>query len=421
MSASTTASSYPAGFLWGAATAGHQVEGDDTTSDTSFLEHTEPSLFAEPAGPACRSQELWEQDLDLVAALGLTAYRFSVEWAKIEPVRGEIDAEALDRYEAMVDGCRARGIAPVITLSHFTAPHWFAAAGSWLAEEAAELFAAHCRRVAERLGDRVAAAVTLNEPNLEQVLQALGALPASARERKAAMLAAAAERAGVSSYRSANVIPDGELEAFREAFTRAHRAGREALKAVRPDLPVGVSIAISDEVAVPGGEASRDADRAALYEHWLQVAREDDFIGVQNYEQRVHGPDGVLPPPEDVPRNDMGSAVAPDSLAGAVRYAHDVAGVPVLVTEHGLASDDDTLRARFIPESLDGLAAVLAEGVPVLGYCHWTLIDNFEWISGYGTRLGLHTVDRTTFDRTPKPSAHVYRDYVAARRAAVVG
>ena len=117
---------------------------------------------------------------------------------------------------------------------------------------------------------------------------------------------------------------------------------------------------------------------------------------------------GAVPPPPEVPRNQMGSGIEPASLAGAVRYAYEATGVPVLVTEHGMSTDDDTLRAAFLAPSLASLLDVVQDGVPVLGYCHWTLMDNFEWIFGYGHQLGLHSVDRETFVRTPKPSAGVY-------------
>jgi beta-glucosidase len=113
-------------------------------------------------------------------------------------------------------------------------------------------------------------------------------------------------------------------------------------------------------------------------------------------------------PPEGVARNQMGSAIEPLSLAGAVRYVHDATQVPVLVTEHGMAHDDDVHRAAFNEPALRGLLDVMAEGVPVLGYCHWTLLDNFEWVFGYDYHYGLHSVDRETFERTPKPSVDVY-------------
>ncbi|WP_102159196.1 family 1 glycosylhydrolase [Zhihengliuella halotolerans] len=407
----------PADFLWGVATAGHQNEGQNTTSDTWTLEHTRPTIFREPSGAGCRAWEKWEEDLELVADMGLTAYRFSIEWARIEPVEGEFSTAALDHYEAVVDGCRRRGLAPLVTFSHFTAPHWFAAKGAWLAVDAPTLFARFCGVVADRIADKITLAVTLNEPNLEQVLLAAGTIPPAFQDRKREMLEAAARDAGTATYRSANVILPEEQEAFRDGFTAAHRAAKAALKARRADLPVGFSIAISDEHALTGGEESRDARRATVYDYWLHLAREDDFMGVQNYERTVHGPDGPVAPGPDAVVNDMGSEVAPQSLAEAVAYAHEVAGVPILVSEHGMATGDDTHRAAFIGPALDALAAVAAGGVPVIGYCHWTLMDNFEWIFGYGMQLGLHEVDRETFERTPKASAGVYRDVVARYRA----
>jgi beta-glucosidase len=233
------------------------------------------------------------------------------------------------------------------------------------------------------------------------------------------MLAAAARAAGSDAYASANVIPGDRLERFQAAFTRAHRAARDAIKARRGDLPVGVSIAIADEVAIPGGEARRDAKRAAVYDHWLREARADDFIGVQNYERIVHGPDGEVAVEGE--RNGTGTAIAPGSLAGAVRYAHEVSGVPVLVTEHGIQTSDDAQRAAFVPAAVRELAAEAGAGTPALGYCHWTLMDNFEWIFGYGAQLGLHEVDRVTFRRRPKPSAQAYAEVVRSSRSALTG
>ena len=407
-------SSFPQGFLWGTATAGHQNEGNNTTSDTWFLENVTPTIFREPSGPACRSWDLWPADLDLVQGMGLNAFRFSIEWARIEPEQGLINEEALAHYGQVIQGCLERGLAPVVTFCHFTAPHWFAARGGWLHEEAADDFAAYCTLITERWGEHFAAAVTLNEPNLELLLTIGGKLPQEALEAKGAMLRAAAEAAGTAIYRTSNVIEDGEMEAFQTAFTKAHKAARAAIKAVRPDLLVGVSIAMADEVALPGGEANRDARRAAVYDHWLEVAKDDDFIGVQNYERILHGPDGEVDAAADLPRNGMGTAVDAASLAGAVRYAHEKSGLPVLVTEHGIATGDDTLREQFIPAALEELAKEVGRGTPVLGYLHWTLLDNFEWIFGYGMQLGLHEVNRETFERTPKPSAAAYAAAVSA-------
>jgi beta-glucosidase len=205
-----------------------------------------------------------------------------------------------------------------------------------------------------------------------------------------------------------------DFAGMRAGMTAGHRAAKAAIKARRPELPVGLSLAIVDDVAAPGGEHLRDRKRTEVYEHWLELARDDDFIGVQNYERIVYGPDGAIPAAEGAAVNGMGTGVEPDSLRGAVEYVYSVSRVPVLVSEHGIGTEDDSLRAGFLEPSLTGLLEAIASGVPVLGYCHWTLMDNFEWIFGYGAQLGLHEVDRETFERTPKPSAGVYAAIVRA-------
>ena len=399
--------SFPDGFLWGAATAGHQVEGDNSTSDTWFAEHVTPSVFMEPSGRGCDSYALWADDVDLAAGLGLNAYRFSVEWSRIEPEEGSFDLDELAHYAAIVDRCRDLGLAPIVTFSHFTAPHWFAARGGWLNPQAPSLFARYCRVIAEDFGDRIAYAVTLNEPNLARLLTWIH-LPDFVRDLERATLAACSSAAGVDRYRLANVMLPEEMDGMADGMEAGHRAGKAAIKSACPDLPVGLSIAIIDDRVVGDDASVRDRKRAEVYERWLRLAREDDFVGVQNYEAIPYGPAGEIPPPGGVPVNGMGSAIDPTSLEGAVRYAYAQTGVPVLVTEHGLSHDDDALRVDFIPPALAGLLDAMEAGVPVVGYVHWSLLDNFEWIFGYTKFYGLHSVDRTTFERTAKPSAAVY-------------
>ncbi len=398
---------FPDGFLWGVAGAGHQTEGGNENSDTWFAENVSPTVFAEPSGPGCDSWNRWREDLQLAAGMGLNAYRFSVEWARVEPEEGVFSGEALDHYEAIVDECLAHGLAPLVTYNHFTSPHWFAMRGGFQDGSAPGLFARYCDRVTARFGDRISHAVTLNEPNLPRVLDWLG-LPPFVRDLERQTLAAASEAAGVPRYRLSNVVVPEELPALEDGLAAAHVAARDAIHAHRADLPVGLSLAVMDDVVVGDDPTVRDRKRAECYRRWLELARDDDFVGVQNYERVPYDGDGQVPPPEGAVLNDMHTEVAPGSLGAAVRYAHSVAGVPVLVTEHGMSTHDDTLRAAFIEPSLAGLQEALDDGVPVIGYTHWTLLDNFEWIFGYSQRLGLHEVDRTTFERTPKPSAGVY-------------
>lgn len=399
-------SAFPQGFLWGAATAGHQVEGNNTNSDTWFLEHVRPTAFAEPSGDACNSLALWPQDLDLVRDLGLNAYRFSIEWARIEPEPGEFSMAMLDHYRRMIEGCRERGLTPIVTFNHFTCPRWFAASGGWLNPKSPDLFARYCERAAKHLSAGIGYATTLNEPDIMRLLKWF-ILPPQLMEMQRAMLGAAAQASGTGMFSAANATNFEDLERQLPILLSAHERGRAAIKAARPDLPVGVSLAISDDQAV-GRKSRRDEKRAYVYGAWLEAAKKDDFIGVQNYDRSLVGESGVLPAPEGAPRNSMGAEIYPPSLGGAVRYAHSVTGRPVIVTEHGLGTPDDALRASFIPPALAGLKSAIDDGVPVRGYIHWSLLDNFEWVFGYGPKYGLYSVDRQTFRRTAKPSAAVY-------------
>ncbi len=397
--------SFPLGFLWGAATAGHQVEGNNTASDLWLLENVKPTIFAEPSGDAVNSLELWPVDLDLVKGLGLNTYRFSLEWARIQPEPGLWSLAMLDHYKAMIDGCRARGLTAVVTFNHYTAPRWFSAQGGWTAPDAPGLFARFCERAARHLGAGIGYATTLNEPNIMNILRVV--LPKEFLAGQRAMLEAAARASGTPRFVAGNAANPEDIDVMTANLIAGHKAGRDAIKAVRPELPVGVSLAmLDDQAAGPGSR--RDAVRSELYGQWLQAARESaDFIGVQNYERVVWDANGRLPPPPGAKLNYMGAEIYPPSLAGAVRYAYAETKLPVIVTEHGVGTDDDSIRAALIPAALAELKRAMDEGVPVKGYVHWSLLDNFEWISGYRPHFGLVAVDRTTFRRTPKPSAAV--------------
>ena len=403
--AATTRKSFPKGFIWGAATAGHQVEGNDTNSDIWFLEQLQPTLFAEPVGDANNSLELWQDDLDIARSLNLNAFRFSLEWSRIEPEPGQFSLAMLDHYLRIIDGCRARGLQPLVTFNHFSAPRWFSARGGWTNPESPALFERFCERAARHLARPISCATTLNEPNLLRLLAWLD-LPPAMMERQRAMLDVAARTLSVAKFTAANAAMPDDLDAIQKNLLAGHRRGRQAIKAARPDLPVGVSLAVIDDQAV-GERSRRDEKRAQVYGAWLEAAKGDDFVGVQNYERSLIDEHGALPPPQGAPRDGMGREIYPASLANAVRYVHEQTGRPILITEHGLCTDNDAQRAAFIPAALAPLADAMARGVPVLGYVHWTLLDNFEWIFGYKPHFGLCSVDRQTFKRTPKPSAHV--------------
>jgi beta-glucosidase len=401
----TTGRAFPQGFLWGAATAGHQVEGNNVNSDCWVMENVQPTVFGEPSRDAANSFALWATDLDLAKGLGLNTYRFSLEWPRIEPEKGLFSTAMLDHYQAMIEGCRLRGLTPMVTFNHYTLPRWLAASGGWTNSEAPGFFARYCDRAARHLGSRIGYATTLNEPNIMNVLRVV--LPPQVFEAQRGMLLAAARATNSQKFVGGNAVNPEDIDAVTANLVAGHKAGRAAIKQVRPDLPVGLSLAMFDDQA-SGADSLRDAMRARLYQPWLEVVRGDDFLGVQNYERQVWDKDGKLPTPAGVDVNYMGSEVYPPSLAGAVRYAHQATGIPIIVSEHGVGTTDDEVRARLIPAALAALKSVMDEGIPVKGYCHWSLIDNFEWISGYKVKFGLHSFDPVTFVRTAKPSAAVY-------------
>jgi beta-glucosidase len=399
------ANAFPQGFLWGTATAGHQVEGNNSNSDCWVMENVKPTIFSEPSRDADNSFALWATDLDLVKGLSLNTYRFSLEWARIEPEEGQFSVAMLDHYKAVIEGCRARGLIPVVTFNHYTVPRWFAAAGGWTNPKSPRLFAHYCDRSARHMGAQIGYATTLNEPNIMNILRVV--LPPQIIEAQRAMLNAAAEATNSSKFVGGNAVNPEDIDATTANLVAGHKAGRDAIKAVQPNLPVGVSIAMFDDQAV-GKNSIRDAMRAKLYQPWLDAVRGDDFLGVQNYERQVWTDKGKLPAPVGAETNYIGSEIYPPSLAGAVRYAHQATGLPIIVSEHGVGTTDDRVRARLIPAALAELKKVMDEGVPVKGYLHWSLVDNFEWIFGYKVKFGLHSVDPATFARTAKPSAAVY-------------
>jgi len=388
---------FPKDFSWGVAAAGHQIEGFNSQSDLWFCEHLPGSVFKEPSGIACDSYNRWAEDLDIVKAIGVNTYRMSIEWARIQPAEGTFDDKEFAHYEAILDGCIARGLKINLTMNHFASPHWFAAKAGWLNPKAPELFAEYCAEVAKRLGSKVDYIVTFNEPNISQLLGTFN-LPAFVAEANARTLKTAAETAGVDRYRTSNVMMEEDYVPYGKAMELGHAAAVKAIKAVLPNKPVGLSIAmLDDDLETPDTDPTvRDAKREFVYGPWLRLAKHDDFMGVQNYERLVYDANGPLPAPADARKTGFGNLLDATSLANCIEYAHSITGKPIMVTEHGVNSEDDTDREWIITESLKHVLDIIEKGVPVWGYTHWSFLDNFEWIFGYGPKFGLCEVDRKT-------------------------
>jgi beta-glucosidase len=314
--------------------------------------------------------------------MGLGAYRFSLEWSRIEPAEGEFSIAALDYYRRICAACRERDIAPVVTFHHFTNPSWLATRGGWEARDAIDVFARFCARATDHLGDLIGWACTINELNL----------------------------IGVNGYTTGSSPPGVKDDLVRhlavnDVMVKAHRSAVEVLRSGPGDFHVGLTLSMDEMVAEPGGKDVLEAAREILEDRFLRATEGDDFIGVQCYSRLHFGPEGEAPNDPEVPVTQMGYEYWPQGVEHCARRAAATTGLPVLITESGIATEDDTERIRYLTEVLLGVRRALDDGVDIRGYFVWSLLDNFEWAYGFRPKFGLHSVEPKTFARHRKPSA----------------
>ncbi len=391
---------FPPGFLWGAATAAHQVEGHNTNSDLWVLEHIEPTLFVEPSLDACDHYYLYPEDIRMLAGLGMNTYRFSIEWARVEPERGHFSIAALDHYRRVLAACHENQVRPMVTFYHFSSPRWFAAMGGWEKPASADLFVRYCERTARHLGDLIDFATTFNEPNLPMLLRWVAnidiPLTKVMRMRRQAARSVGSDRFGCFFL--------GDGEKLQDTMIGAHHRALSAMKSGPGAYPIGVNVALQDEQPV-GPKNKCDRKCAEVYDSWLAAAAKSDFLGVQTYTRCRVGKSGDLGPEPGVELTQMGYEFWPEALEACLRYASARVNAPIYITENGVSTEDDTRRIEYIQRALTGVLNCLADGIDVRGYIHWSLLDNFEWIMGYRPKFGLVAVDRATQQRTIKPSA----------------
>jgi beta-glucosidase len=373
---------FPDGFLWGAATAAHQIEGGNVNNDWWVFEHDPTSGCVAPSGDACDSFHRYGEDIALLAGLGFGVYRFSLEWSRIEPEEGEFSRSALEHYRRVAATCREHGVTPMVTYHHFTHPRWLADAGTWEAPHAVDRFARYCERATEHLGDLIGLAGTMNEPNVVATMgYRMGIFPPRVRDHD-------------------------RREKVNDVLIAAHRKSVESIRSGPGDFPVGLTLSMTDYQPMLGGDERLERIRRPVEDVFLEATGGDDFIGVQTYTRDRIGPDGSLRPDEGVPTTQMGYEFWPQALEATIRRASAMTGgLPVMVTENGIGTDDDGARIDYVTEALGGVRRCLDDGIDVRGYMYWSLLDNFEWVLGYDPTFGLVAVDLDTFERRPKPSA----------------
>lgn len=379
---------FPEGFTFGTSAAAHQVEGGNVNNDWWAWEHAPRTTCVEPSGDAIDFWHRWPEDVAQLGELGLPAHRMSLEWSRIEPARGEWSSQALDHYRRILEGLHAAGVTPYVTLHHFTLPRWLSEAGGWLAPDAVERFGAYAERVARHLGDLIPWCCTINEP---QIVSLFG-------------------------YRLGIHAPGVRHPALAERVTRrliaAHETAHEAIKTGAGDPQAGVCLQL------PALEPARPEDpvcvaaHEALHHEMEEVYLEDlrgDWVGVQYYSRmRVDParPGLFAPAPEGAPLTAMGWELHPAGLRRALDAVSARTGLPIHITENGIATDDDADRVEYLATHLAEVARAIADGIDVRAYLYWSAWDNFEWAEGYRPRFGLIGIDRDDgLRRSVRPSA----------------
>ena len=400
---------FPEGFLWGAATASHQIEGGQhndwseweasnakrlaAESEASFRwnpnwkkfekEATDPANYL--SGIACDSWNRYEEDFDILSELHLKAYRFSIEWSRIELEEGIFDETAIDRYREMIRSLRTRDIEPFVTLWHWTLPLWLSGRGGTTAADFPERFRIYADKVSSALGNDVKFWITLNEPDVVSSHAYMkGAWPP---QKKSVRL----------FLKSIHRLID------------AHRLAYATIKENFPEAQIGIAkhqVVFEMVRPTPVNRALKAAADYGWNLYFLnRIGKHQDFIGLNHYNRNVID-NGFGKNPNER-QTDFGWEFHPESIYQALMELRRY-GKPIYITENGLADASDELRREFIPRALAAMHHAIADGVDVRGYFYWSLLDNFEWDKGYWLRFGLVAVDRTTQGRAIRESARAY-------------
>ncbi len=419
---------FPDNFLWGVSTSAHQFEGDGLLNQWSEWERQARIRSGDSCGLACNWWNKPEADLSLCQDLGLNALRISLDWARIEPAPDRWDYAAIDRYCRLVEAIRERGMRPFVTLHHFTHPNWFEARGAFLPSDSPELFARFAEFAASHLSGLCSDWLTFNEPNVYAVFGYMfGEFPPGLRNRvrDTAVVLANIHRAHALAYDVIHRIQRSASVGLATNWVELQSATFSPTDRLLAYLYDGVFNRSTLELFLSGG---LQFPFGALAPEVPEVLDKTDFIGLNVYNRlHVRSPwndalrrTGGLFVPEDAPQGDPGIELPygeayPDGVISAVReYAR--LHVPIYITENGVPDRDDRIRPWVLVQTLRNVSRLISEGFDLRGYFHWSIVDNFEWNEGWTLRFGLYELDCATQVRTPRRSAHLYREIVRANK-----
>ncbi len=410
---------FPRGFLWGTATAAHQVEGNNTNNQWWKWEqegHTNGQ-----SGLACDWWNgRWREDFDRAAEGGQNAHRLSVEWSRIQPAPDLWDEDALDRYRTMLRGLKERGLTPMVTLHHFTDPLWVYEKGAWENEETVLLFEKFVRKTVEALREYCSLWVTLNEPNgyaLNGYAASVASFPPGKKDLKLAIrVQANLIRGHAAAYRAIHEIQKEARVGFALYYRSfvPYRAWSPLDRLVTNNLFTGVNAGFPTALAtgvmksplgsikIPEAKGTQDYFGLNYYTRdyvTFDLSKPDTLFG-HNFFRK------------DALRSESGwLANEPEGMFEGLKWvARLFPSLPIIVTENGVEDSADKLRPRFMAEHIHQVWHAVNFNWPVKGYFHWSLVDNFEWERGWTQRFGLWALDTETQKRTKRPSADLYAE-----------
>ncbi len=416
---------FPQNFLWGSATSSHQVEGNNIHND--WWDWEQKGLIREPSGKACDHWNLFREDFKLARSLHHNAHRFSIEWSRVEPEENFFDEQALTHYKTVIDTLRAENLEPIITLHHFTLPLWLAKQGGWFSPKAPSFFARYAKKVVETIGDRVTYWMTINEPEI-YVFKSfwMGEWPPGEKSYDKTYLV-------ISHLLKGHVLAYAAIHQISATLGRARpmvgiakhmsifmpcnpKSWKDRMATFFRDMAFNhlfIKALIQGRVFYPG-----------LFKIRLPHMNTLDFIGINYYTRDyISHKQGFAVPnifgdscgeshhPDRKKFNSLKWEVYPEGIYRLVKDLWKYR-LPILVSENGICTDHDSERIEFIREHLKALSTAMIEGVNVIGYLYWSLLDNFEWAEGFKPRFGLIEVDYASQKRTIRPSARDYAEII---------
>ena len=424
---------FPENFLIGAATAAHQVEGNNVHSDCWALENIKHTDYLEKSGLAVDHYNRFEEDIRLLAQAGLNAYRFTIEWARIEPEEGKFDEKEIEHYRNVIRACKKNNVEPMVTLHHFSSPVWLIRKGGWEAETTPDDFARYVEYVISKLGSELTYVCTINEANMGLQIAAIARrymkeMLRGGKKKKqntdgqvqmGMNLETMLKNMALAKKEKLEVVGTKDPKVFQSMRTangdllimKAHTKARDVIRRLAPHIKVGLTLSLHDVQPFAGGEKQAQKIWAEEFTHYLPYIQDDDFLGVQNYTRTLVAKSGDIGVPDGAQTTQMSYEFYPEALGHVLErvakdFKHDL-----IVTENGIATNDDTERCEFIRRAMLSVDECLKKSLPVKGYFHWSLMDNFEWQKGFYMHFGLIAVDRKDMSRHPKESLSLLGSY----------